>query len=86
MTENHMVRCSAKDGDRVTGIGGTNSDGSAWRMSERDAVAGIQSGKLRFYVNSDTGGIWLLVEQKQGREVLSVTGDPSLLLRLPDCP
>lgn len=93
MTENHMVRCSTKAQDRVTHIGGTNSNGSAWKMSEQDAVAGIKGGKLKFYVNiqrgDDSKGIWLGVEQKQGRDVLTPTGegaDPSLLLSLPDCP
>lgn len=89
MAENHMVRCSVKDGDRVSHIGGTNSNGTPWKMSEADAVAGIKNGKLKFYVNvvdQQSKGIWLTVEQKQGREVLSTTDDPSMLLRLPDCP
>jgi hypothetical protein len=89
MAENHMVRCSVKQGDRVTHIGGTNSNGTAWKMTELDAVAGIKSGKLKFYVNVvdvASKGVWLTVEQKQGREVLSTTQDPSLLLTLPDCP
>lgn len=92
MAENHMVRCSAKQSDRVTHIGGTNSNGTPWKMSEQDAIAGIKSGKLKFYVNvvgEASKGVWLGVDQKQGREVLSTTGDgadPSMLLNLPDCP
>ncbi len=80
-------------GSGITHIGGTNSDGTAWTMSESDAVAGIKTGKLKFYVNIDrmglSKGVWLGVEQKQGREVLATTGDgadPSTLLNLPDCP
>ena len=89
MAENHMVRCSAKQGDTVTHIGGTNSDGTAWKMSEQDAIAGIKNGKLKFYINVvdvASKGVWLTVDQKQGREVLSTTGDPSMLRNLPDCP
>ncbi|HEY2806199.1 MAG TPA: DUF3892 domain-containing protein [Gemmatimonadales bacterium] len=96
MAENHLVRCSTKqsgDRARVTHIGGTNSDGTAWKMTEAEALAGIKSGKLKFYVNVESDGksrgIWLGVDQKQGRECLTTTGegaDPSALLGLPDCP
>ena len=89
MAENHMVRCSAKQGDRVTHVGGLNSDGTPWKMSEQDAIAGLKNGKLKFYVNVvdvNSTGVWLMVDQKQGRDTLSTTGDPSMLLNLPDCP
>ncbi len=89
MAESHMIRCSVKEGDRVTHIGGTNSNGSAWKMSEADAVAGIKDGRFKFYVNvvdAQSKGIWITLAQKQGKDVLSTAEDPSLLLRLPDCP
>ncbi len=96
MAENHLIRCTTKEaGDRatITHVGGTNSDGTPWKMSVSEAVAGIRNGKLKFYVNVEAAGkshgIWLGIEQKQGRETLALTGDgadPSALLRLPDCP
>ena len=95
MAENHLVRCSVKEhgGAGVSHVGGTNSNGTHWKMSVREAIAGIRSGKLRMYINVERGpnthGVWLGVEQKDGREVLTPTGegaDPSALLHLPDCP
>ena len=86
VAENHLVRCSVKQDNRVTHIGGTNSDGTAWKMSEQEALAGIKSGKLKFYM---TSGVWLGASQEQGRDVLKPVGDgadPSALLRLPNCP
>jgi hypothetical protein len=94
MAENHMVRCSTKQrspgaSERITHVGGTNSDGTAWKMSEGDAVAGIKSGKLKFYVNVDAKGVWLVVAQREGRDYLKSEADdvePNLLLALPECP
>lgn len=89
MAETHMIRCTAKDGDRVTHIGGTNSNGTAWKMSAADAIAGVKSGKFKFYVNvvdQQSKGIWITLSQKQGKDELSTDEDPSLLLRLPNCP
>jgi hypothetical protein len=89
MAENHLVRCSVKQQNRVTHIGGTNSDGTSWKMSEQDALQGIRNGKLKFYVTVDSKGVWLGASQEQGRDVLKPVGegsDPSLLLHLPDCP
>ena len=85
MSENHMVRCVRKDGDTITQIGGQNSDGKSWSMSDRDAIAGIKSGKFKFYVAGEGRGIWLVVQQKNGRDVLETEGDPALLRALPNC-
>jgi hypothetical protein len=83
MTENHMVRCVKKSGDVVTQVGGTNSAGKSWSMSDRDVVAGIKSGRLKFYISS---GAWIVVQQKNGRDVIEVDGDPAALGGLPECP
>ena len=82
-TENHMVRCVRKDGDIVTQIGGTNSAGKAWTMSDRDVIAGIKSGKLKFYA---PGGEWIVVQQKNGRDIIETEKDPNILRSLPECP
>ena len=83
MTENHMVRCVKKSGDGITQVGGTNSNGKSWSMSDRDVIAGIKSGRIKFYIES---GKWIVVQQKNGREVIELDGDPAGLDALPECP
>jgi len=88
MAENHLVRCTVKDGEGIAFIGGTNSDGTHWRMSMQDAVAGMKSGKYKFYISGEGQGHWLTTVQEQGRDVLGLAdeADPHLLRSLPDCP
>ena len=94
MAESHMVRCTTKrDGQRVSHIGGTNSNGTAWKYTEEDAIKGIKTERWKFYVTvdrqGDSHGVWLQVASHQGREYLKTDADgeePNTLLSLPDCP
>ena len=93
MAETHMVRCTGKrDGgephERISHIGGTNSDGTQWKKTEDQIIAAIKSGNWKFYVDGGGKGIWLVVATHQGREYLKTEEDgvePSSLLNLPDC-
>ncbi len=53
----HQVQCINKcDRDnpweRITHIGGLNADGTRWRVTQKDAIDGINSGKWKFWVSS----------------------------------
>lgn len=89
MAENHMVRCVTKGSDgRITDIGGKNSDGTPWKMSADNAIAGMKNGKLKFYVSLDGKGVSLVVGSAGGRDYLKTVqdaGDPATLLALPEC-
>jgi len=94
MAESHMVRCTTKrDGQRVSHIGGTNSNGTPWNYAEAEAIKGIKAERWRFYVTVEKGseshGVWLQVASSGGQEYLKTDADgaePTTLLGLPDCP
>jgi hypothetical protein len=93
MAENHMVRCTTKRAEgapheRITHVGGTNSDGTQWKKTAGQIVAAIKSGEWKFYVDGGGKGIWLVVATHEGREYLTTESEglvPLTLLGLPDC-
>jgi hypothetical protein len=51
-----QVKCISKSDrnnphERILSIGGTNPDGARWKLSQQEAIAGIENGKWKFYVN-----------------------------------
>ena len=56
MAESHQVKCINKSDrqnahERILDLGGTNPDGTRWKVSQSDAVSGIESEKWSFYVS-----------------------------------
>ena len=89
-----QVRCIKKTNradphDRIHGIGGVNPDGKRWYLSTEDAIAGIESGKWKFYTVAGGKSVWVIVATHNGRKYLKTEADgvqPNNLLSLPECP
>ena len=92
----HEITCVLKnDGaqmhERIKSIGGVDpADGKRWKLSQQDAITGIESGKLRFYVMVGGKAVPVIVAVNAwGNKYLKTQSDreqPMNLLNLPECP
>ena len=94
MAENHQIRCINKSDrqnahERIRNVGGLNPNGSAWKLTEADAIAGIERGEWNFYVSVAGRTVGVIVATHSGRKYLKTQADdfrPDNLLSLPECP
>lgn len=95
MTDRVRVECINKTPrddphDRIRNIGGANPNGNRWKLTEAEAIAGIESGKWSFYVERPQGDrVDVIVASRLGVKYLKTTADgdqPNNLLSLPECP
>lgn len=96
MADRHQVLCVNKGDrtnphERITHIGGKNADGTRWRLTQQEAIQGIENGKWTFYVQrsgSNTVDV-IVATSRYGHKYLKTTADgeqPNNLLSLPECP
>lgn len=95
MATRHQVLCVNKQDrqnvhERITHIGGKNADGTNWRLSQEEAIKGIEDKKWEFFVKQGNGReVDVIVAKSQyGHKYLKTTADgeiPNNLLSLREC-
>lgn len=95
LMSDHRITCINKSNrqnahERIQFVGGSNEDGSRWRLPQEAAIEGVESGKYRFWVSANGESVWVIVAKSAaGNKYLKTQNDgeqPNNLLSLPECP
>ena len=95
MPARHEIRCVNKTDrydphERIKNVGGVTTDGTRWRITQQEAVGGIESGKWSFYVTRNGRTVDVVVAVSRfGNKYIKTEADgdqPNNLLSLPECP
>lgn len=94
MASKHEIKCINKTNrydphERIKAIGGVNTDGSNWKLSQTEAVQAIKEDKYRFYVRVLGHTVDVIVARSRfGHEYIKTVADgeqPNNLLSLYEC-
>lgn len=94
MAQAHEIKCINKSDrynphERILFIGGVDG-GSRWKLSQPDAIKGIEEGKWTFYVTQNGKLVRVVIAKSAyGHKYLKTEADgdhPNNLLSLPECP
>jgi hypothetical protein len=95
MTTRERIQCINKSDrqnahERILNVGGVNDSGSRWKISETDAIDGIERGDWDFYVHVGRNTVNVIIAKSAaGNKYLKTVADgiqPDNLLALPECP
>lgn len=94
MASRHQVKCVNKTDrynahERIHAIGGKNPDGTFWKVSQQQAIEGIEQGKWNFYVDVQGKPADVIVAVSRfGNKYIKTVADgeqPNNLLSLMEC-
>jgi hypothetical protein len=89
------IRCVNKSDrtnphEQINNVGGINTDGTRWKLSQDQAIKGIEEGKYSFYVNKTGNQVKVIIAvSSYGHKYLKTEADTTTsnnLLSLPECP
>jgi hypothetical protein len=95
MAANVEIKCINKTDrydahERIKNVGGVNPDGARWRLSQPEAITGIENGTWTFFVRQQGNAVRVVVAvSRYGTKYLKTEADgeqPNNLLSLPECP
>ncbi len=90
----NQVRCINKSDrdnpyERIEAIGGVNSDGKNWKLTQQEAIQSIETGKYSFYVQMGGKPVGVIVaKSRYGNKYIKTEADgdePNNLLSLMEC-